>query len=106
MSNSRIRYTLKDRYDSIKLPANSVMIDRSTKYGNPFKVDVYGLEQALALYDVYLDWMLKKRLLDLTPLIGKDLACSCKIGDRCHGDRLLKEVELITGNKINTVNSL
>jgi len=36
--------------------------------------------------------------------VGKDLACSCKIGERCHGDRLLQEVERISVNKVNTIN--
>lgn len=103
--NKRIKYTLKNSYSGEKLPEGAKRVDRGTKYGNPFSVKEFGREEALRLYDIYLSFVLKKRLLDLTPLIGKDLACSCEIGERCHGDRLLQEVEKISINKITTVNS-
>ena len=104
--NKRIRYTLKDSYSGEKLPEGAKRIDRGTKYGNPFTVEDFGLEEALRLYDIYLNFLLKKSLLDLTPLVGKDLACSCKIGERCHGDRLLQEVERMSVNKVNTINKV
>ena len=102
--NKRIRYTVRDRYNGTKLPEGAKRIDRGTKYGNPFPVKEFGREEALRLYDIYLDWNLKKKLIDLTPLVGKDLACNCEIGERCHGDRLLQEVERISVNKVNTIN--
>jgi len=96
MMNKRIRYTVKDRYSGKKLPEGAKRIDRGTKYGNPFPVKEFGRIEALRLYDIYLSFLLKKKLIDLTPLIGKDLACNCEIGERCHGDRLLQEVERIS----------
>ena len=104
--NKRIRYTVKDRYSGKKLPEGAKRIDRGTKYGNPFPVKEFGREEALRLYDIYLDWNLKKKLIDLSPLVGKDLACNCEIGERCHGDRLLQEVERISVNKVNTINKV
>ena len=104
--NKRIRYTVKDRYSGKKLPEGAKRIDRGTKYGNPFPVKEFGREEALRLYDIYLDWNLKKKLIDLSPLVGKYLACNCEIGERCHGDRLLQEVERISVNKVNTINKV
>jgi len=104
--NKRIRYTVRDRYNGTKLPEGAKRIDRGTKYGNPFPVKEFGREEALRLYDIYLDWNLKKKLIDLTPLVGKDLACNCEIGERCHGDRLLQEVERISVNKVNKINKV
>ncbi len=99
--NKRIRYTRRDSYSKVRLPEGAKRVDRGTKYGNPFPVEEFGREEALRLYDIYLNFALKKKLIDLTPLIGKDLACSCQIGERCHGDRLLQEVERISVNKGN-----
>ena len=37
MSN-RVKFSLADIYKGLKLPDNTKKVDRSTKYGNPFKV--------------------------------------------------------------------
>lgn len=37
MSN-RVKFSLSDIYKGLKLPDNTKKVDRSTKYGNPFKV--------------------------------------------------------------------
>jgi hypothetical protein len=96
MSN-RVKYSLQDIYKGVKLPDNTKKVDRSTKYGNPFKVGSklgeFTREEALRLYEIYLDFVISKKLLDLKPLIGYNLACSCNLEDSCHADILLKKLE-------------
>lgn len=96
MSN-RVKYSLQDIYKGVKLPDNTKKVDRSTKYGNPYKVGnkqgEFTREEALRLYEIYLDFVVSKKLLDLKPLIGYNLACSCNLEDSCHADILLKKLE-------------
>lgn len=96
MSN-RVKYSLQDIYKGVKLPDNTKKVDRSTKYGNPYKVgDKLGeftRDEALRLYEIYLDFVVSKKLLDIEPLRGYNLACSCKLEDNCHADILLKKLE-------------
>lgn len=95
------------------LPAAKV--DRSTMFGNPFPVDVYGAVKAVDLFDRWshgrmsmlelsqlsrrdrysdrgvslvtvLQWMRE----DLGRIRGKNLACWCALGARCHRDVLLE----------------
>ena len=98
MSN-RIKYSLANAYRGESLPENSKKVDRSTKYGNPFKVgagvDEFTREEALRLYRIYLDFVVSKKLLDLDPLKGYNLACSCNLTDSCHADILIKKVNRI-----------
>jgi len=91
-----------------RMPPNTVKVDRSTPWGNPFKPvrtgdyweieDITGdseiltlfatreaaVEASLILYRVY------AATFDVTPLRGKDLACWCKPGEPCHADTLLE----------------
>jgi hypothetical protein len=92
-----------------RMPKNTVKVDRSTKWGNPFIVG----KQGNAAYCLHLYGMLlrgyhclsagmacsrrqetaAKALLSQAPryaaLRGKNLACWCKVGEPCHGDLLL-----------------
>jgi hypothetical protein len=90
MDNRRIYWS---RFNGVPLPDGAVRIDRGTRYGNPYPVATYGREEAMELYRVYLAWVLKWRMLDLRPIIGHNLACSCKPGEPCHGDILLEKIE-------------
>jgi hypothetical protein len=96
MSN-RVKYSLQDIYKGVKLPDNTKKVDRSTKYGNPFKVGSklgeFTREEALRLYEIYLDFVVSKKLLDIEPLRGYNLACSCNLEDSCHADILLRKLE-------------
>jgi|688.fasta_scaffold40637_2 hypothetical protein len=96
MSN-RVKYSLQDIYKGVKLPDNTKKVDRSTKYGNPYKVGnklgEFTRDEALRLYEIYLDFVVSKKLLDIEPLRGYNLACSCKLEDNCHADILLKKLE-------------
>lgn len=77
-----------NRYEGKKLPDNTKLVSRPSRWGNPYKVSEYGRDEALRLYRIYLD----KKKIDLTPLIGKDLACTCKLSEPCHADILLEKL--------------
>lgn len=72
-----------------KLPENTKLITRRSRYGNPFPVAEYGRRKALELFTDYLDEKIINGLIDLKPLKGFDLACNCKPHESCHGDIIL-----------------
>lgn len=57
----------------------------ASKWGNPFTVKKYGLDQCLIKYREYA--VLKFTQQELLSLRGKTLGCWCKPG-KCHGDIL------------------
>lgn len=90
------------------MPPNTVKVDRTTRWGNPFVIGVDG-DQARCV-------VLCRRLLECVPLPagmltaarkayremvlqevhtlhGLNLACWCKPGSPCHADVLLKLAE-------------
>ena len=85
-----------------KLPENSVCVDRSTRWGNPFKVwdlidslegktldakgAVFLFEQAIITASPVLGF----RKEELWKLRGKNLACFCPTNSPCHADVLLE----------------
>lgn len=96
-----------------RMPPNTVKVDRSTKWGNPFTVKdlldagYNGGDESAAIYcvnafDNWLrgsiqDWMGDESdrfrtaiLNDLASLRGKNLACWCKPDAPCHADVLLE----------------
>ena len=88
-SPKRIRK--RNFYDySWKKNPNAVYVGRPTKWGNPFKVSEYGLDECLKLYSVWLVKQLYKNPKFLDPLRGKDLVCFCNLDEPCHADILLK----------------
>ena len=76
------------------MPPNTIYVGRPTKWGNPFQVGTdWTLEYVLAKYR---QWLLGKIKADphfLVPLKHKDLACWCKLTDKCHADILLEFLE-------------
>jgi hypothetical protein len=73
------------------MPRNTVYVGRPTKWGNPFKIGVNGNhEDVLRKYRTWVMQKLAKQPDFLAPLRGKDLACFCKIAERCHADILLE----------------
>lgn len=88
-----------------RMPPNTVKVDRSTKWGNPFKVGEDGtaahcVELYRALLSGYtiltskadLELQLKTRAVVVAcidELRGKDLACWCRADKPCHADTLL-----------------
>ncbi len=91
-----------------RLPENTIKVDRSTKWGNPFKAsdvcvspskthtmgEPIGVAGAVASFGILMANNLKRApeptraLLD--QLRGKNLACWCKPGEPCHADVLLR----------------
>ena len=87
-----------NRYEGQRMPENSALVTRQTRYGNPFTVEEFGREEALRLFKIYLDWAIKWKLLDLDPLAGKDLACNCQLNEACHADILLAKINELKTN--------
>lgn len=108
-----LRIVLK-RAKGWKMPASTVKVDRTTKWGNPFKIGTrvtgipglcrgagmeYELRTAAEAVHCYQCWLAGQvtlysqrppsRWLIQRELRGKNLACWCKAGDTCHADVLL-----------------
>ena len=70
-----------------------VMIDRTTKFGNPFKVDIHGTrKEVIELFRKY--FYNKPELMELAKkeLYGKILGCWCN-PLACHGDVYVEFLE-------------
>jgi len=88
------------RRKGFRLPPNTVVVSRPSKWGNPFKVMLerskgeaaeafkawLAIEGVTAEIPERKEWMLK----NLHTLRGKDLACWCKPDEPCHADVLLE----------------
>jgi hypothetical protein len=90
-----------------RMPPNTVKVDRSTKWGNPFIVGTDGtrarcvelfrimlagylcLSRAPALPDAQVAY-LKMARRNRCYLAGKNLACWCPLDQPCHADVLLE----------------
>jgi len=94
-----------------RMPPNTVKVDRSTQWGNPFTVadaisvaHVRPENAAQFVVNCFVDWLRGDRqnwlgaesdkaaaaiLARMPDLRGKNLACWCKPGDPCHADVLL-----------------
>lgn len=87
-----------------RMPPNSMKVDRSTLWGNPFRVGDDGVttvEQAVRLFGKLLerpdaeldktdDLFMFRRIHIQTAMRGYNLACWCKPGTPCHADLLLE----------------
>lgn len=84
-----------------RMPANTVKVDRTTKFGNPFKVGTITprglfIEDAEISVQQFRIWLgtstagAKMYEQARTELRGKDLACWCREGKTCHADVLLE----------------
>lgn len=74
-----------------KLPPNSVKVARPGKWGNPFPVGQYERQEAIQMFESYLDEQVASGRLNLTELRGKNLACWCRLDEPCHADVLLRK---------------
>jgi len=85
------RIQRKGLYDwSWKANPNAVYVGRPSKWGNPFKLGKYTVEECLNLYEEWLKGQIKRDPAFLEPLQGKDLVCWCSLNNPCHADILLK----------------
>ena len=96
------------------MPANTVKVDRTTIFGNPFPAEQHGRSGSVRMYELWLDGKLPARefqasamamlmtkrsmVLEALPTLkGKNLACWCPLPgpgepDTCHAAVLLKRV--------------
>lgn len=91
-----------------RMPTNTVKVDRTTKWGNPWRVgeqyvigqergqDVLQTFSARECVERFRLWLGRsaegRRLAELAAveLRGKNLACWCRLGSPCHADVLLE----------------
>ena len=88
-----------------RMPPNTVKVDRSTKWGNPFVVGTHGTRaECVDLFTKLLGGYLclsvgdprkQQAYVDMArrdraELKGKNLACWCPLGAPCHADVLLQ----------------
>jgi hypothetical protein len=107
----------RKRTKGYRLPEGAVIVDRTSKWGNPFKVgeridrdselwpyvadmipggvgglSAVKLTTVQQVVDAYAAWFVEQPALMLTAwdeLAGRDLACFCKAGAPCHADYLI-----------------
>lgn len=101
MTDAPIRIQLR-RTKAWRMPANTVKVDRSTRWGNPWPIGEWGpldrkapdAEGAVGLFCAMLDDKEMREAAgypaDLSPLRGKNLACWCPLGSPCHADLVLE----------------
>ena len=85
---------LNKRKGGDRIPAGAILVDRTTKWGNPYRVGKDGTrEQVIHLYEL----TLIASHVDLSELRGKDLVCWCHSWNGqgpnpqyCHADILLE----------------
>lgn len=93
---SKTRRIQLSRKKGFKLPANTIVVSRPTKWGNPVKKgDWFGGHQITQEDAVnwYRDHITPDSLMGKDArkeLRGKNLACWCKPGTPCHADVLLE----------------
>lgn len=109
MENNPVRIRLSRMVSCAKgwkMPEGTKKIDRSTIFGNPFTVALYGRTEAVRLHRRWLctgeplpvtklEMMELSRqkqdvLAALPGLRGKSLGCWCADNQKCHGDTLLE----------------
>ena len=83
----------RERTKGWKMPTNAVYVGRPTRYGNPYSLDDYDRTTAIDMYAKWIDEQLEKDPSFLDALLGKDLACWCRMDQPCHADVLIKMIE-------------
>lgn len=94
------------RTKGFKLPENTICVDRTSKWGNPFIVGEFGTKREcihahFALLSGYINVVKKPSIKvqqdyynyvasNIEKLKDKNLACFCKDGEPCHADVLLE----------------
>lgn len=79
-----------------RMPPNTVKVDRSGPWGNPFRVlppEVRDVEHSVELFENWLQTTAEGQAMAeraREELRGKNLACWCREGSACHGDVLLR----------------
>lgn len=82
-----------NRYNGEKLPPNTKLVGGGSRYGNTYPLKEYSREESLRLYKIYSEQKIKEGTIDISLLMGKDLAWTCKLSEACHADILLEKVK-------------
>lgn len=89
----RVQFSSKNRFAGEKLPPNTKLVTRASKWGNPF----HALEKTPAGHQVVVDWhieLLREHPEEVAAiraeLPGWNLACACPLDWPCHADTLLR----------------
>jgi hypothetical protein len=89
MSETRPQRIQLSRKSGWKMPENTVKVDRTTNWGNPYKD-----APAALLVGLFRDLMrnpdTRWKRENLHKLRGKNLACWCALDQPCHADVLLE----------------
>lgn len=73
-----------------RMPENTVKVDRTTKWGNPYPVTEFrSAEDAVEAFRSHLPTLPHFTALCQRELRGKNLACWCPLDQWCHADVLL-----------------
>ena len=75
------------------MPPNTVKVDRSTRWGNPFRpTRTMTVAQTIEKFGAWIekDPEGQKLAREAKQLAGKNLACWCSLDGPCHADCLLK----------------
>ena len=76
------------------MPPNTVKVDRSTKWGNPFRITArVSREESMEKFEHWIASTPEGRDLAKAAkeeLRGKNLACWCHLDEACHADILLR----------------
>lgn len=77
-----------------RMPPNTVKVDRTTRWGNPYQGDGANPDRAM-LVRLFREYIARpeqaaKRAAIRTELRGRNLACWCPPGEPCHADVLLE----------------
>ena len=76
-----------------RMPAHTRKVDRSTPWGNPFRVGDRGIPTTVAAIRKYRAWLAvhpQVRRAAREQLAGWNLACWCPLDGPCHADVLLR----------------
>lgn len=75
----------RSRAKGWRMPEGAIYVGRPSKWGNPW------ISANTGMVDPVLRFACETApLLDVTPLIGKDLVCWCPLNADCHADVLLE----------------
>lgn len=80
----------RKRIKGWRMPPNTVYVGRPSRWGNPFKLSEYSLDESLRLFTDYLRKRLQTEPDFLRPLKGKNLACWCPLSRPCHADIIIR----------------
>lgn len=80
----------RSRKKGWRKPEGAVIVDRTSKWGNPFKIGDHNVPDAETAVRKFEAWCTEIEPQELEELTGKDLVCFCPLDQPCHADVLLR----------------